>query len=230
MAFRPIFIPCSNNLGVQEQSIEFKWHPGFAKSQKQKSIQELHTEAKNFGIQRVLEISSKSEIEIGTQLSAFNLTFTTKKQGKTFTIETAFQGSKVFENGGPFKDLFGMDSLAAKRDPRLKTSGNLIHFDFYGQIFPLMPRTFFYDWLYINALVQHEHLTQTVLEYDAFSDIEFNPDKSINCQAHSVALYVNLYRNNVLNQALSSPNNFKEVLKSYYPKQQRAQIVQTVLL
>ncbi|TOQ51820.1 hypothetical protein CGG93_25310, partial [Vibrio parahaemolyticus] len=91
-------------------------------------------------------------------------------------------------HGGPFKDLFGFDSLAAKKDLRLKQSGNLVSFEFFGMEFPLVPRTYFYDWLYINALMQHSELTDQIMDFDGYSDIEFNPKKSINCQAHAIAL------------------------------------------
>ena len=55
---------------------------------------------------------------------------------------------------------------------------------------PLIPRTAFYDWLYINALMENADLAEQVMEYDAFTDIEFNPNKSINCQARAAALFV----------------------------------------
>lgn len=222
MAIRPIFIPeISGNPGVEEKSIEFKWHPGMAKSQKQKSITELHSAAFDLGYERILEISSKSKNELGIKLSAFNLLITTKKNNNTFTVETAFQGSKVFAKGGPYRDLFGLDSLAAKKDIRLKESGPLTRFEFFGKIFPLEPRTFFYDWLYINALVQNEDLAKEVVNYEAFSDIEFNPKKSINCQAHAVAIYVSLVKENKLKAALNSPEDFLDLLRSHYSIQSR---------
>jgi hypothetical protein len=222
MAIRPIFIPNKTGFpGVEEKLIDFKWHPGMVKSQKQKSISELHLAAKSFGLDKVLEISSKSESELGVKLSAFNLLITTKKNKYVFTVETAFQGSKVFARGGPYQDLFGMDSLSAKKDIRLKESGSLKSFYFFGQTFPLEPRTFFYDWLYINALVQNKPFAEEVSFYNGFSDIEFNPKKSINCQAHAVALYVSLVRSCILDEALSSPENFLKILHKHYENQKR---------
>jgi hypothetical protein len=221
MAVRPIFIPNKDSVGVLEKSIVFKWHPGMAASQKKKSIVELHKSAQSLGIKKTLEISSKSEVDLGISLSAFNLLITTKKQGKTFTVETAFQGSKVFERGGPFVDLLGLDSRSAKKDIRLKESGNLIAFRFFNKEFPLVPRTYFYDWLYINALVQHDDYLSSIQEYDGYSDIEFNPKKSINCQAHSVALYCSLKKNEMLNTALESPKSFLDICSSHYINQSR---------
>ena len=62
-------------------------------------------------------------------------------------MECAYQGSKVFERGGPYTDLYSVDVRTAKRDPRLKESGRLTGFLFEGFKFPLEPKTVFYDWL-----------------------------------------------------------------------------------
>ena len=51
-----------------------------------------------------------------------------------------------------------------------------------------------------------------MLAYEAFTDIEFNPDKSINCQARAAALYVSLRREGVLEKALSSQTAYLELL------------------
>lgn len=230
MAIRPIFIPISNSVGVEEPLIDFKWHPGMAASQKKKSIIELHNAAHNLGLSNILEISSKSESKLGINLSAFNLLITTKKNNNKFTVETAFQGSKVFERGGPFKDLFGLDSRAAKKDIRLRESGNLLSFRFFSSEFPIIPRTYFYDWLYINALMQNESLAVEVVNYDGFSDIEFNPKKSINCQAHAVALYISLKKNNLLIESIHSPDDFLKNCASHYKKQERRINVQQTII
>lgn len=230
MATRPVFIPADQpNVGVKELMLDFKWYPGMAKVQKQKSIQELHIAANRNGYNPILEISSKSKEDLGVKLSAFNLCITTKLKNTVFTVETAFQGSKIFERGGPYKDLIGMDSRAAKNDLRLRESGNLIGFEFFGKEFPLTPRTFFYDWVYINALQQNRELSILVRDYAGFSDIEFNPDKSINCQAYSAALYLSLCNNEKLEQALVSPESFLELTESQYKLQKRNVTVQSKL-
>lgn len=217
MSTRPLFIPrFDGEIFTMTRDIDFKWHSGFSKSQKQKSILEFHNSAEPIGVSNILEISSSSPVTLGVKLSAFNLIITTKKLNKSFTVETAFQASKVFEHGGPFIDLLGMDSRAAKKDIRLKESGNLVKFKFYNIEWSLKPRTAFYDWLYISALRQNPALADGLLEYEAFTDIEFNPIKSINCQARSAALYVSLYKRNLLDAALSSPEDFLEVLKTHY--------------
>ena len=221
MAARPVFIPRHDTVGVEEKQIEFQWVPGMAASQKKKSIASLHEAARKIGYENILEVSSKSEDDLGVNLSAFNLPIKTRKYGNEFTVETAFQGSKVFERGGPYKDLFGLDSRAAKKDLRLKESGNLIGFCFFGENFSLVPRTYFYDWVYINALVQNRSLAEAVKSYDCFSDIEFNPKKSINCQAHAVALYISLFKNKLVEKAIESPRSFLSITSEHYEKQRR---------
>jgi hypothetical protein len=74
MANRPIFVPCckGSNL-VEERVFDFKWASGFAEIQKKKNISSLHSEAKRYGINNILEISTKSDEEIGRRLSAFSL-------------------------------------------------------------------------------------------------------------------------------------------------------------
>lgn len=221
MAKRPVFSPKLDVVGVSERLIDFHWFSGFSVTQKKKSIESLHQAAKEYGYSDLLEISSKSEEAVGVALSAFNLLITTKKHKKTFSVECAFQSSKVFENGGPYVDLLLTDSLSAKKDTRLQCSGNLIGFNFFNKQFPIEPRTFFYDWVYINALIKNETLESQLTEYSAFTDIEFNPEKSINCQAHSVALYLSLKYNKVLSKAMKSPENFMDITKIHYENQSR---------
>ncbi|KTA76803.1 DarT1-associated NADAR antitoxin family protein [Aeromonas salmonicida] len=214
MAKRPVFIPTTEGTAlVRTESIDFQWFPGMAVSQKQKSIDSLHASAcKVLGINSVLEVSSKSHEELGIALSAFNLTFTTIKYNRTTSVECAFQGSKVFEHGGPFFDIFDMTSREAKKDERIRSSGRLIGFRFFGVEWELEPQTAFYDWLYINALKKLPHLTEKLLDYPAFTDIEFNPERSINCQAYSVALYISLHKRGLLEKAISSKEAFLHIV------------------
>ena len=202
MAQRPIFIPEHSGYPfVKTVDIEFKWSPGMAKSQAQKSIRSLHEAAAKVGLPRLLEISSKAEDSLGVALSAFNLNITSNN--KKMSVECAFQGSKVFEQGGPFEDLYSASSLDAKRDERIRTSGNIIAFDFIGVQFPTVPITLFYDWLYITALHQNKKLSDQILQYGGFTDIAFNPQKSWNCQARSAALYLALHATGKLEQVVS---------------------------
>lgn len=212
MANRPVFISSSKNELIIKEDFAFQYFNGFAEIQKRRSIESLHKEFYlKYPNKKILEISSKSEQELGVKLSAFNLNISTKNN-RTFSVETAFQASKVFEGGGPYVDLFGKPSIAAKKDQRLKTSGKVIGFQYFGKTFDIFPKTLFYNWLYINALYLHSDLKEEVLVYDAFTDIMFNPKKSINCQAEAVAIFVALSRTNKIEYALKSIENFKEVV------------------
>nr|WP_210312988.1 hypothetical protein [Tianweitania populi] len=205
---------------VAVEIVEFKWHAGLSIAQKQRSVEELHAAARAvLKVRSVLEVSSKSRDRLGVALSAFNLTF----GSPPLTVECAFQGSKVFRDGGPFNDLFSKVPREAKRDQRLRNSGPLTSFVFDGRQWPTEPKTVFYDWIYVSALQRHHDLADGVRKYDAFTDIEFNPEKSFNCQARSVALYVSLLQSGLLEQATSSPDAFLELFgKPALPSPQAA--------
>lgn len=227
MAKRPIFVPLLDGKRfVLERYVDFHWHAGFAKSQKQKSIRALHEMAlQEYGVQHPLEISSKSEDPLGVALSSFNLTFVTQR-GRKLTVEAAFQGSKVFEFGGPFIDIFEKSPVEAKRDERLRTSGSLAKFSFFGTDWALEPKTAFYDWLYINALLKNPDLVGQLTDRDGFTDIEFNPERSINCQARSAALFCALFHTDKLDFALEDRENFLSLYKGrvsdpHMPTQER---------
>ncbi len=210
MASRPVFVSPSDDASlVHVVSVDFVWHAGMARSQKQKSIHSLHDAIRtNLGHAKILEVSTMSEEPLGQRLSAFNLTFRTVGRGREIAVECAFQSSKVFENGGPYLDLLEVPPIEAKRDPRLQNSGRLVGFRFFDQDWPLEPQTAFYDWIYANALHQQAHLATAAMKYSVFTDIAFNPDRSINCQAGAVALYVSLRRRSMLKTALASREDF----------------------
>ena len=211
MARRPVFVPDSDKLYVSEVSLDFEYFPGSSIQQKQRSIASLHASyVARFPSSRVLEVSSKSERDIGVQLSAFNLMIEYPGRG-SYSVECAFQASKVFLHGGPYVDLLDASSRAAKTDRRLRESGELVAFRYCEHEFPLEPKTYFYDWLYASALCRDDKLVEQVMMFDAFTDIEHNPERSINCQARSVAKVVGLARAGLLEDALQSPQAFLEL-------------------
>jgi hypothetical protein len=220
MAERPIFVPAPDEPElVNEIYLPLKWHPGFASTQKEKNIAALHASAAAAGYTPVLEVSSKSAETLGRHLSAFHL----KVQGRMseISLESAFQGSKVFERGGPFTDLYATDARTAKRDPRLRESGRIVAFEFEDVRFPTEPRTAFYDWLYVRSIYPHRDWLTRLYRYAGFSDIEFNPERSLNCQARSCALFVSLMRKGLLDSAVESPQAFIGTLEAhaYRPRQ-----------
>lgn len=181
MAKRPAWT-IKNGIVVREE-FEFAWNGGFALSQKQKNISGLHQSIIDSTGGTALEISSKSNVKLGTQLSAFSL-----KLDGVF-LENIFQASKKYENGGPYADLLDVEPREAKRDERHRNSGRLITFIKDGKEWPLEPKTLFYDYLYVSAVVEQFGFELDLSEYSWFTDIEFNPQKSINCQARAIAIY-----------------------------------------
>ena len=147
MARRPVFVPDSDKLYVSEVSLDFEQFSGSSIQQKQRSIASLHASyVARFPSSRVLEVSSKSERDLGVQLSAFNLMIEHPERG-SYSVECA----------------------------------------------------------------RHDKLVEQVMMFDAFTDIEHNPERSINCQARSVAKVVGLARAGLLADALQSPRAFLEL-------------------
>ena len=178
MAIRPGFTIKDGK--IISVNANFDWSGGFALSQKQKNISKLHAALGKPS----LEVSTKSTSEIGRRLSAFMLTL------DGFTLENVFQSSKVFEEGGPFADLLYVNPREAKRDSRLRESGKLTGFFYRGESWPLVPRTAFYDFIYMQAVRECADIEdlKKLEDYTFFTDIEFNPKKSINTQARAIVI------------------------------------------
>ena len=193
MAARPVFEVIPSQEGcVLECSCQFEWHAGFAISQKQKNIDALHAAYISQTLGRtVLEISTKSNLELGVAHSAFNLKVRIDNQ--LYPLESCYQGSKVFQRGGPFSDLLHSTPYEAKRDNRLRECGQLLRFELENVRCSKLPQTMFYDWLYMRAVRDTGNIGD-LSQFDAFTDIEFNPKKSISCQARSAAMAVSLFR------------------------------------
>jgi hypothetical protein len=181
MATRPAWTIRNNR--VVSGYFDFEWFPGFSVSQKQRSISSLHKEiiAQTKGVP--LEVSTKSIYQLGYDLSAFSL----KLEGKT--LENIYQSSKVYENGGPYLDLLKVDPGKAKRDPRHKSSGVFKGYQYKDLFWEAEPKTAFYDYIYVQAVIEKFGTDLNFGQFNWFTDIEFNPKKSINCQARAITLY-----------------------------------------
>ena len=220
MAKRLCFVSTPNEKSMfREVEVEFKYYSGFALSQKRKNIASMHQAIEDMGRGlNVLEISTKSPNPVGVALSAFNLAYEDKITGEKWPVENVFQSSKVFEYGGPYRDLIRMHPKEAKRDERLRNSGKLTGFQFDGMEFALEPKTMFYDWVYMSALNSKKDIIEELIKYNAFTDIEFNHTKSINCQARAAAIFVSLYKLNSVDRVLKDMDE----LKNLYVKPQNA--------
>ncbi len=201
MAVRPVFVPFPKAPYFAKIDINFVWNAGLSASQKKKNVAALHGAfLTRYPEKKVLEISSKSLQEEGIKLSAFNLHKFVPSLGKSVPMECVYQGSKVFASGGPFVDLYEKTPREAKKDERLQSSGRFVRFSYEGEDCSPVPVSAFYNWLYINALMENPELAAKVLEYDAFTDIEFNPEKSISCQAQASAVYKALFSLGLLDE------------------------------
>ncbi|TXD98633.1 hypothetical protein ES754_04035 [Psychrobacter frigidicola] len=197
---RPVFMPRvnSDNL-VKTDMVRFERHVGFASRQKKKSINDLHQVIrKKYGFNNVLELSSKSGNKLSFLLSPLSLKLANEHNGQQYSVENAFQSSMIFENGGPYSDLLTVPPRQAKKDERLITSGELMSYNYFGIEWSVEPLTAFYDWLYVNALKQNSQLHEEVVQYQAFTDITFNPKKSIHCAAYALAMFVALHKRELL--------------------------------
>ena len=223
MATRPIFIPnyqkiSNNNITmdnlVRIQNVDFTWYSGLAISDKQKSIASLHENGKQLDeVNNILEISTRSTEKLGVALSAFNLKVKTNNNNE-IAVECIYQSSKVFKDNIQYLDLLYKSPTEAKKDERLKSSGKIIAFRPFGKQekeWDANPISAFYNWIYINALMQHSEYHQQLLNYQAFTDIEFNPKKSLNCQAYATSLFCSLYKNDLLDEVMKTPQSFLEL-------------------
>lgn len=189
MAVRPIFISTGDiSKPFISQDINFKWISGMSYSQKCKRRDSLAIEiSKLYDIKRWLEISTKSDKEIGVKLSALNLILNTSTGSNS--VENIYQSSKVFEDG------------------------KITSFKYNDCVFENDPTGMFYDYIYMYAFLQNSNLIKDFIQYDIFSDIEFNPKKSLNTQARACAIFKTLCDNQSLD-IIKDQNEFKRYYKS----------------
>ncbi|MEB7038674.1 DarT1-associated NADAR antitoxin family protein [Staphylococcus gallinarum] len=215
MANRFVYYVDPKNYIYKKIDISFKWYPGFSKEQKQKSIEDLHFQFLKENItDQILEVSSKSVKVIGVKSSAFNLKISTMN-GNVFSVEQLFQSSKVYQKAGNQNYLLEKGYNAKEMKQKIRKIDNndyMTKYSSFGHDFPLEPKNLFYNWLYVNALYRNPDIASEILKYEAFTDIEFNPKRSFNCQAEACAIYVSLFKREYLQKALKSVDNFKKIV------------------
>lgn len=206
MAKRPAWTICEDS--VIRKEFEFEWNGGFAIKQKQKNIENLHASIFNDTKKKALEVSSKGTVLLGKNIGAFSLKY------NGIPLENIFQSSKKFEQGGPYRDLLLVTPKEAKQDERIRNSGDIIAFCLEDEEWPIEPKTLFYDYIYVQALIHNYGTDLNLEEYEWFTDIEFNPKKSINCQARSAAIYKLLQMKGMF-EVLSTKEKWIEFHKKY---------------
>ena len=50
------------------------------------------------------------------------------------------------------------------------------------------------------------------MNYDSFTDIEFNPKKSLNCQAEAAAIFVGLSKSGLIDEVLKDKKIFSKIV------------------
>lgn len=213
-AVRIVYVPLNEGEAlVAECPIEFKWVPGQAISRQRMSRQSLHEAAIAAGFPTpILDISTYSGAELGVALTAFNLP---SKWG--VPLECVYQSSKVFEHGGPFLDLRHSDPSKAKRDPRLQGSGPLVGYELDGERWPPTPPSYFYAWLYLNALVAQPQMAEHLTAFGSFTDLGYAPKNQYDeptCSAEAAVLYAALSRRGTADKVLSSRKALLALLKT----------------
>jgi hypothetical protein len=201
MAKRPAWSISGDSVICKE--FEFEWNGGFALKQKQKNVENLHFSIKNGTGGKSLEVSSKGIVPLGKNIGAFSLKY------NGIPLENVFQSSKKFEQGGPYRDLLKVTPKEAKQDERIRNSGGIVAFVIDDEEWSIEPQTLFYDYIYVQALIQNYGTNLNLKDYDWFTDIEFNPKKSINCQARSVAIYKLIQSSNIW-KCLNNMGTWKE--------------------
>nr|MBP3259214.1 hypothetical protein [Bacilli bacterium] len=195
MAIRPIYI--STNIPEKpfiKKDIEFVWVKGMSKQQKCKRRDSLHLSiSKKYDINKVLEVSTKSNIELGVKLSALNLTVKFLS-GKEETVENIYQSSKIFDD-----------------------NHNIIGFKYGNTAFEKDPYSMYYDYIYMLGLYCHKEYHEELTKYSIFTDIEFNPNKMSNTQARAAAIWNTLYKNN-MTDIIESRDEFKRYYKTTFTK------------
>lgn len=107
-------------------------------------------------------------------------------------------------------------------------SAKLSHFAYKGEIFETSAgvansESYFYDFLYFRALGENfsQREIGQILQYEIFTDIEFNHKVSINCQARSCALFHYALLNDKVDFYMANKENFKGLYEKFCKKDGR---------
>ena len=206
MAEKSVFISKVEYPFFEEVHVNIDWFGGFALSQKRKCQIGLHQNfLMEYPKEKILEISS-SLMSLGAKLSAMHLNKRTLK-GIT-TVESAFQSSRIYGDGakriGPFPEYRFLPGRECKK--LVKEAAKEMHsyqYELDGLTFyaPAHHISQFYDFLYLNALLEpeNEEVKNKLLQekYTAFTDLA---TKSLNCQARSAAIFVGLVRAGMIDE------------------------------
>lgn len=205
MAEKLVFISDGTN-PYYEKIVNYIFVPGFAPSQRKKNVINLNEAlSKEFPNLKTLEISTKSDSELGRKLSAFNL----KLNGQF--VESIYQSSKVFADGSQYEFLIDKKPIEAKRFIQGLPKQEIVKFRYKGVDYLVNPKSMFYDFIYISALKSIPDISNQLKDYSIFTDIEFNYKKGINCQARACAIYSYLLKIGKVEEYTNDLEMFKKL-------------------
>lgn len=156
-----------------------------------------------------IEVSTRSNIEIGKMLSPFNLNFRTRRSNRIISVESAYHGSKVFEDETQLFDLYDKNAFEAKMDKRL-WGKKVLYYNFLGKRIKKEPETLFFNWLYLKTLEMNKDLLLELKKYEFFSDTAFNPYLDPNCQARACAIGSSLLKLNIFYDVMKDITIFEK--------------------
>lgn len=192
----------------EEKLVDYVYVKGITFQQKQKNVRSFHSyiqERLQVDKSSILEVSTKSDHKLGITLSAFNL----KLNG--ISLESIYQSSKVFNEDIQFLEAIKMRPLEAKQYVREHSKGKfLTGFKYKNISFSLFPPSMFYDYVYIQAVLNSNINLDKLSSFNVFTDIEFNEKKQINSQARAVSILCSLYKRNLLFEVINDLESFKK--------------------
>jgi hypothetical protein len=191
MATRPVFAPdldLDQPRLIIEHEVDFHWVPASTPHHERENITRLHKAAGRRNLTPLLEVSAEAGEALGAQVSAANLTVEDDR-GYLVPLEAAYQGSKVFTEGG-----------------------QLVGFRFAGLEWGLKSGTMFYDWLTVMAIHRRVKLRHTLLRFKGFTDLECHPGADSICHARSCALFVALTGKKLIDEVTGNQDRFIETL------------------
>lgn len=234
----------------EEKLVEFEWFSGMSWQQHQKSSLSMLAVLEEQG-HTPAEISRRStDRDFGVQLSAFNLKLNSVNVENIFQAYKKFNDGGPYldllnvdpksakndcriqssDSKKPclthkidFKNKEFYENEDICRFCKKRLNRTLIGFSSKNTNWGLEPKSMFYDALYISALLQNQHLTSQLVQYDAFTDIEFNQKipysnnkGPFNCQARSCAIYVTLKKSGYTDEAILKIINSPEQINELY--------------
>ncbi|QDH13284.1 hypothetical protein E3E12_02650 [Formicincola oecophyllae] len=210
---------------VRPVVLSFEWQGWQSPEEKRANVAALHKVAREQGIERILEISTKSPDPLGAVLSPFNLRcWVESAMGLLETsFESLWNGSKLYEGKGPFgtgpfPELYQMAPWESLKDQRnsARVNGLPCGVEVEGRRYPVVAG---YDYLY--CLVAAPALTgpqwRALESCQGFTEITLAPEASLTCQAGTVALMLALHRRGLLSTALESFERFVTVVTAHEP-------------